>query len=62
MASLTKDLPIIAAVACPRCGAHAGQPCQNPVPHQQHRGDVDHRRQPARPHSERKRAWQDQRP
>jgi len=59
MASITRDARIIAAVACPRCGAAAGEPCRNPVPHQQWRGRQDRRRQPVRPHNERRLAWVD---
>lgn len=38
MASNTRDERVIAAVPCPTCKAAAGTPCQNPVPHQTHRG------------------------
>lgn len=56
---LNRDHRVIAAVACPRCGAQAGEPCRNPVQHQRHRGPQDHRAQPTRPHSERRAAWVD---
>lgn len=54
-----RDAKVIATVACPRCGASAGHPCRNPIPHQAHRGADDHRDQPMRPHSERRVAWVD---
>lgn len=57
MASRTRDQRIVAAVPCPLCGAVAGQPCRNPVPHQQQRGPKDRRRQPMRPHTARRVAW-----
>lgn len=54
-----RDQKVIAAVACPRCGAAAGQPCRNPIPHDAQRGREDHRAQPIRPHSERRVLWSD---
>lgn len=57
MASSTRDTRVVAAVACPRCGARAGEVCRNPVPHDRRRGAEDRRAQPARPHSERRAAW-----
>lgn len=57
MASKTRDDRIVAAVACPRCGAAVGEPCRNPVPHQNWRGPEDRRAQPSRPHNERRAEW-----
>lgn len=57
MASKTRDDRVIAAVACPTCGARAGERCRNPVPHQAWRGPVDRRAQPLRPHIERRAEW-----
>jgi len=57
MASKTRDARVIAAVACPTCGARAGEPCRNPVPHQTIRGPEDRRAQPVRPHIERRAEW-----
>jgi len=57
MASKTRDSRVIAAVACPLCGARAGEPCRNPVPHQRQRGPIDRRPQPTRPHIERRAEW-----
>ena len=59
MASRTRDLRVIAAVPCPKCGAAIGQPCRNPVPHDAQRGPVDHRAQPQRTHPERRLDWQE---
>lgn len=52
-----RDRKVIAAAGCPRCGAPAGTPCRNPIPHQAHRGTEDRRAQPIRPHSERRVIW-----
>lgn len=52
-----RNAKVIAAVACPRCGAQAGKPCRNPIQHQAMRGPQDHRAQHARPHNERRCAW-----
>jgi hypothetical protein len=52
---------IVAAVACPRCGAAIGERCHNPIAHQAIRGPADHRAQPLREHSERRRAHQEYR-
>ncbi len=57
----TRQIRIIAAVACPLCGAGAGERCRNPIPHQTHRGPQDRRPQPIRVHAERRRAWQQKR-
>ena len=57
MASKTRDARVIAAVACPECGAQIGQPCRNPIPHQTMRGLEDRRAQPLRPHIERRAEW-----
>lgn len=38
-------------------GARIGEPCKNPVAHQQTRGPADHRAQPLRPHNSRRLAW-----
>ncbi len=59
MASSTRDQRVVAAVACPRCGAPVGSPCRNPVAHQAARGPEDRRAQPVRVHSERRVVWQD---
>ena len=74
-----RDVKVVAAVACPECGAAMGDRCRNPIPetrsrygrvdprdsrpgHRSLRPDyVDRRPQPARPHLERRRAWQAQR-
>ena len=53
----TRDRRVVAAVPCPRCGAGVGEPCRNPIPHQQVRGPADHRPQPARTHAERRQDW-----
>lgn len=52
-----RDAKVVAAVACPKCGAQAGQPCRNPIGHDFARGPQDHRPQPLRPHSDRRAAW-----
>src|SRR5215472_15319960 len=57
MASKTRDARIIAAVACPQCGACVGKQCRNPIPHQQSRGAVDRRAQPMHPHRDRRDVW-----
>jgi hypothetical protein len=67
MASRTRDTRVITTVPCPRCGAHKGQACRNPVPHQTriwcakhqrwHDCPEDRRAQPVRPHSERRALW-----
>jgi len=57
MASHTRDERVIAAVACPRCGATVGEACRNPIPHHAIRGPQDRRRQPERPHNERRSEW-----
>lgn len=54
---LNRDMRVIANADCPRCGAPAGQACRNPVPHDARAGTLDKRRQPTRPHSERRAAW-----
>lgn len=56
---LNRDRAVIAAVACPRCHAKPGEPCRNPVAHQNNRGLEDRRQQPIRPHNERRAAWSD---
>lgn len=55
---LRRDQQVIALVACPECGAPRGEPCRNPIDHQAWRGPEDRRRQPIRPHRERRAAWQ----
>ena len=55
--SKTRDTRIVAAVRCPRCGAAAGEPCRNPVPHNSSRGPDDRRKQPVAAHNERRMAW-----
>lgn len=57
MASLSRDIRVIAAVPCPLCKAPAGERCRNPYAHQWQRGPEDRRRQPIRPHNERRAAW-----
>lgn len=57
MASKHRDEKVIASVPCPECGALAGEPCRNPVPHQRQRGPQDRRAQPMRPHTSRRVAW-----
>ena len=57
--SKTRSLRIVAAVACPACGAAAGERCRNPVAHQGFRGPQDRREQPLRPYQARRMAWLD---
>lgn len=61
MSSDTRETRIVSAVACPRCGVGIGERCHNPIPHQKQRGPEDRREQPARCHTERRKAWQTKR-
>lgn len=46
---MTRDQHVTTSTPCPRCGAPGGTPCRNPA---------GGRAQPTRPHTERRRAWQ----
>jgi hypothetical protein len=55
--SKTRSIRIVAAVACPECGALAGEPCKNREPHRANLGPEDRRGVPIRPHNLRRMAW-----
>lgn len=59
MASRTREQRILAAVACPRCGARVGERCRNPIRYQTMRGPEDRRAQPLRCHTERRLLWEE---